>query len=86
MIKKDKSKKKVGIVPTESFRQVEHSSVFPFEAGNLDLGIDLSRSKEVSAASFSLVERPARSSEKGKVLWEREIVKDQQNGIEIRES
>jgi len=85
MIKKDKGKK-INIVPIESFQQVEHGGVFPSEVGGLGLGIDLGQNKEVSAAGFSLIERPARSSEKGKVLWERNIVKDGQNGIEIRES
>ena len=73
------------VVPTESFRQ-ESRGVFTSEVGGLDLGIDLNRNKEISSASFSLIERPARSSEEGKVLWERKIVKDEQNGIEIRES
>jgi hypothetical protein len=45
-----------------------NQGVFPFENSDLDLGIDLSQNKEVSVASFSLIERPARSSEKGKVL------------------
>ena len=85
MVKKDKIKK-IDIVPIESFQQVERSGVFPSEAGGLDLGIDLSQNRDVSSAGFSLIERPARSSEEGKVLWERKIVKDKQNGIEIRES
>jgi len=88
---KDKDKKIVSlevgrnIIPTESFQQ-RNQSVFPSEVSGLDLGIDLSQNKEISAAGFSLVERPARSSKKGKVLWERKIVKDGQNGIEVRES
>lgn len=73
------------IVPTESFWQ-EGKNAFPSEISGLDLGIDLNQNKEISATSFSLVERPARSSEEGKVLWERKIVKDKQNGIEVRES
>jgi hypothetical protein len=89
MVKKDKKKVslEVGkdIVPVESFQQ-DNQGVFPSESSGLGLSIDLSQNKEISAVGFSLIERPARSSEKGKVLWERKIVKDEKNGIEIRES
>jgi len=60
--------------------------IFPFEnnifeTNNQDTGI--------SSIGFSLVERPARSSEEGKVLWERKTIKgDGQNTgyVEVRES
>jgi len=65
MVKKDKDKK-IGIVPVESSQH--ESQVFPSEVSNLNLNIDLSQNKEVSAMGFSLIERPARSSEKGKTL------------------
>lgn len=92
MVKEDKNKKKVSlgterdIVLTESSQQGSQG-IFPSEVvSSLSLGIDLGQDKEVSAMGFSLIERPARSSEEGKVLWERKVVKDRQNGIEIRES
>jgi len=83
-VEKDKDER-IDIVPIESFQQGGQDA-FPSEVSGLDLGIDLGQNKEVSVVDFSLIERPARSSEKGKVLWERKIVKDRQNGIEIRES
>ncbi|CFW93494.1 protein of unknown function (plasmid) [endosymbiont DhMRE of Dentiscutata heterogama] len=92
MVKENKNKKKVSfeterdIVSAEGSQQGSQG-IFPSEVvSSLSLGIDLGQDKEVSAMGFSLVERPARSSEKGKVLWERKVVKDRQNGIEIRES
>ncbi|CAI2175047.1 17945_t:CDS:2, partial [Funneliformis geosporum] len=83
-VKTEKVSLEVGrdVVPTESFQQGERS-VFPSEVSGLDLGIDLSQNREISVASFSLIERPASSSEKGKVLWERKIVKDRQNDSEV---
>ena len=93
-VKKDKDKNdkiispEVGgsIVSVENFQQ-GGQEVFPSEVNGLDLGINLSQNKDISTMGFSLIERPARSSEKGKVLWERKIVKkDEQSGIEIRES
>jgi len=91
MVKKDKDNKVISPEIEESVISVggiQHEvQVFPSEVSNLNLNIDLNQNKEVSAMGFSLIERPARSSEKGKVLWEREVIKkDGQSGVEIRES
>lgn len=88
MVKKENQdkKRKKDSFPIDNFQRAEHSSVFPSKIDNFDLGIDLSQNKDISSMSFSLVEKPARSSGTEKVLWERKMVKDEKNNIEVRES
>jgi len=68
MPKNKKVSKKKSIIPIENFQRTEHNSVFPSKIDNFDLGIDLSQNKDISSMSFSLVEKPVRSSGTEKVL------------------